>query len=491
MTISIMDMDAAQERRAMSASATPERVCHRLRQRVGLLTKFCLILIVHVVCVGGTAFAQSDEAKLKEAQERQRKSLEKAEQFKQRAKELVGVVDRLKKQRAALNRKLREAGREAQDIEAQMTEVEAELEQLSLNETEKRAELSEQNKSLSGLLAAMQRMGRNPPPVVVTHRSDALGMVRSAMLIGRAFPEFQSKAVALTTELNELIRLVTAQRQKKAELEQKKSEYQGTLARLAILKEDKQKRILSRSNELREVRKTAEIISKSAAGLNELIEQLDKAVADKTSLGKYDEKIARVELQEPSSLVPQKNAPPPAAGSGQENTQISALSPSAVELVPSGSGLGANPGRLEPAIPFHLARARLPLPARGKQIMQFGEQTSRGGRSKGMVIKTRADAQITSPCDGWVVYAGAFRSYGQLLIINAGGGYHVLLANLSRLDVQLGQFVLAAEPVGSMASSGRGRGSKSDPVLYIEFRKNGNPIDPSPWWAKGQKRMQG
>ncbi|MGI9410385.1 MAG: murein hydrolase activator EnvC family protein [Hyphomicrobiaceae bacterium] len=483
-----MGKDAAEKRRPTPVSDAID-VYRQLRRSASILTKFCLILIFSLLCLGQTAFAQSDEVKLKEAQERKRKNLENEEQVRRRAKELVGVVDRLRKQRAALNKKLREAGRDAQNIEAQMTEVEAELEQLSLRETEKRTELSKQNTTVSRLLAAMQRMGRNPPPVVVTHRSDALKMVRSAMLIGRAFPEFQSKAISLTTELNELIRLVTAQRQKKAELERKKSDYQETLARLAILKEDKQKRILSRSTELREVRKTADIISKNAAGLNELIEQLDRAVADKTSLGKYDSKIARAELEKPAGSGPPKNAAPPPTAS-REN-QISGLSPSAVELVPRGSGLGANPGRLEPAIPFHRARARLPLPAQGKQIMQFGEQTSRGGRSKGMVIKTRADAQITSPCDGWVVYAGAFRSYGQLLIINAGGGYHVLLANLSRLDVQLGQFVLAAEPVGSMASSGRGRGSKSDPVLYIEFRKNGKPIDPRPWWAKGQKRMQG
>ncbi|MFN3869063.1 MAG: murein hydrolase activator EnvC family protein, partial [Hyphomicrobiaceae bacterium] len=122
-------------------------------------------------------------------------------------------------------------------------------------------------------------------------------------------------------------------------------------------------------------------------------------------------------------------------------------------------------------------------------------------QSKGMVIETRNNAQVTSPCDGWIVFAGEFRSYGQLLIINGGGGYHVLLAGLSRIDVEPGQFVLAAEPVGTMGGSGPAAGGTvavrdarnegSAPVLYIEFRKDGRPIDPSPWWVSGPEKVQG
>jgi septal ring factor EnvC (AmiA/AmiB activator) len=160
------------------------------------------------------------------------------------------------------------------------------------------------------------------------------------------------------------------------------------------------------------------------------------------------------------------------------------------ELAPSGSG-GASAGRMKPAIPFHQARAQLPLPAQGKRVLGFGDKTQFGGQSKGIVIETRHGAQITSPSDGWVVYAGPFRSYGQLLIINAGNGYHVLLAGMSQIDVQLGQFVLTAEPVGSMAAAPKPVIQDNAPVLYVEFRKEGRPIDPDPWWAEGVQKVQG
>ena len=106
---------------------------------------------------------------------------------------------------------------------------------------------------------------------------------------------------------------------------------------------------------------------------------------------------------------------------------------------------------------------------------------------KGLSIAARPGAQITAPCDGWVVYAGPFRNYGQLLILNAGGGYHVLLAGMERITVDVGQFVLTGEPVGVMGGAPQAASlvavGSSQPVLYIEFRKDGTPVDPSPWWA--------
>ena len=113
------------------------------------------------------------------------------------------------------------------------------------------------------------------------------------------------------------------------------------------------------------------------------------------------------------------------------------------------------PGRIKPAMPFLDAKGLLPLPAQGRRVLTFGEKTQYGSQSKGLVLETRHGGQVVSPSDGWIVYAGEFRSYGQLLIINAGGGYHILLAGLSQIDVQLGQFVLAGEPVGVMSAAAK------------------------------------
>ena len=146
------------------------------------------------------------------------------------------------------------------------------------------------------------------------------------------------------------------------------------------------------------------------------------------------------------------------------------------------------PDRLGPSISFDQAKGLLPMPANGKLLKAYGESDGLGGRTQGISLATRTAAQVNSPVDGWVVYSGPFRSYGQLLIVNAGDGYHVLLAGMERIDVQLGQFVLAGEPVATMAAQRLASAGVVDivstqPVLYIEFRKDGNSIDPAPWWA--------
>jgi murein hydrolase activator len=150
----------------------------------------------------------------------------------------------------------------------------------------------------------------------------------------------------------------------------------------------------------------------------------------------------------------------------------------------------SDPGRLAPAVTFADLRGRMHLPVNGVRIREFGGSDGLGGTQKGLSIAARPGGEITTPCDGWVVYAGPFRSYGQLLILNAGGGYHVLLAGMERISVDLGQFVLTGEPVAVMGGGSQasltGVAGPKQPVLYVEFRKDGAPIDPSPWWATNE-----
>ncbi len=154
-----------------------------------------------------------------------------------------------------------------------------------------------------------------------------------------------------------------------------------------------------------------------------------------------------------------------------------------------------DPGRLSPAIAFASAKGSLRLPLNGIKIREYGMPDGLGGTEKGLSVASRSGAQVTAPCDGWVVYAGPFRSYGQLLILNAGGGYHVLLAGMERISVDLGQFVLTGEPVAVMGGGPQSAAAvatgSSQPILYIEFRKDGGPVDPSPWWASDSEKVRG
>jgi septal ring factor EnvC (AmiA/AmiB activator) len=148
-------------------------------------------------------------------------------------------------------------------------------------------------------------------------------------------------------------------------------------------------------------------------------------------------------------------------------------------------------GRTGPARPYDdaagkacasLASEKFLRPVQGRTVLRYGEATQFGSRSKGVVIETRAAAQVVAPVDSLVIYAGEFRSYGKLLVLDPGCGMRFLLAGVSETDVMHGQLVLAGEPVATMSRSptGSAPGNMYAPVLYVELRRGPTPIDPGP-----------
>ena len=100
-----------------------------------------------------------------------------------------------------------------------------------------------------------------------------------------------------------------------------------------------------------------------------------------------------------------------------------------------------------------------------------------GNSSQALRLGAVPGAVVIAPADAQVIYAGEFHGYGPSLILRHGGGYHSVLAGLGRLDVAIGQWVLAGEPVGFMPdAAGDAPGGK----LYIELRRDGRPVDPRP-----------
>jgi len=453
---------------------------------------------------GAPALAQTP-SKNEDARKKLEGKRNELQDVQKRALSLESDVQGLATERKRLNSRLVETADLIKKSEAQLTTIETRLGELDEQQRILKGSLNQRNDQIAKLLSALQRMGRNPPPVLITQREDALEMVRSAMLLSAAFPELGTQAKALTVRLTELVRVMTEIRTQRDQLRTEMMRLTDARTRLAGLMEEKRVTLDQRQSELKDMRTAAADISRNVNDLNELISKLDQAVKDNTGLGAYDEQRKQAAANTPN--ITPNSSPPIAPNSPAALPEISKAPPKdalavvppagskgmdVVELSP-GAALG-NPGRIKPEIAFSEANGRLPMPAQGRQVLGFAEKTQFGGQSKGIVLETRQGAQVTSPCDGWIVYAGEFRSYGQLLIINAGGGYHVLLAGLSQIDVQPGQFVLAAEPVGTMsgwAQQAQPAASNSAPVLYVEFRKDGKPIDPDPWWVAGHRKAQG
>jgi septal ring factor EnvC (AmiA/AmiB activator) len=413
-----------------------------------------------------------DEAKAKlKATEQQLKA------NREQAEGLAGDVAALDAERARLNEELIEAARRAQESEAELSAIEVKLADLTDQVNVIKNSITERKETIVKMLSAMQRMGRTPPPALVTTRDDALAVVRSAMLLAEVFPELEYQADNLSHELEGLVTLENGIREQRDAHKRKMDNLASEQARIDALLAEKKARLAQSEAQLAQVRNIAEQQAAQVTELNDLIGRLDQQIA-KAEVAQYDaevaaEKALRAREQEQALATPSNE--------------------SLVEIKPDQTKVAfASPDRMKPAVPFDAAKGTLPLPAQGKLVKHFGDADNAGGTWKGISLQTRGQARITAPADGWVVYAGTFRSYGQLLILNAGGGYHVLLAGMSRIDVSLGQFVLAGEAVGVMGGPAPANGSDIlRPVLYVEFRKDGRPIDPDPWWAAASEKVQG
>lgn len=366
---------------------------------------------------------------------------------------LRSEIEAIGTDRRKLNTDLIGTAARLREVETRLSATEARVAPLEEQEQALRHSLNERRGTIAEILAALQRMGRRPPPALLVSPEDAAQALRSAIVLGAFVPELRGRAERISADLvalQTLRRDIATERRKLADDLKTLSDDQQ---RMTLLVAERQKQQAASEKALEQTRAQAGTLSRQAESLTDLVARLEQGLDNAA-------RAAR-KTQNPDH----KGATRPA---------LAALS---------------DPGRMSPAITFASARAALPMPVNGVKIRDFGAADGLGGTERGISVATRPGAQVTSPCDGWVVYAGPFRSYGQLLILNAGGGYHVVLAGMDRISVEIGQFILTGEPVAVMGSGATQVAAASSmrasqPVLYVEFRKDGIPVDSGPWWVK-------
>ena len=402
-----------------------------------------------ILACAAPAFAQDkpDRSALEQREQELQSLHEKQSKSAEAEAALKSEIDKIAADRRKLNQDLIDTAARLRDAESKIAGTETRLKPLDDNESALRKSLDGRRATIAEVLAALQRMGRRPPPALIASPEDALQAVRSAMVLGAVLPDMRNEVQALASDLTQLLDLrkkIAAERER---LTKEVVSLDGERTRMAALVDARQKQIAEREQALAAERAHAGELAKQAGDLTDLIANLERVLD-------------------------------PATRADREKTTRSSLS--ALH----------DPGRLAPAIAFASLRGKVPMPVNGIKIRDYGVPDPSGSTERGVSFATRAGAQVTAPIDGWVVYAGPFRSYGQLLILNAGGGYHVLLAGMERISVDIGQFVLTGEPVAAMGNGSHvaailATGS-SQPVLYVEIRKDGTPVDPGPWWAQGE-----
>jgi len=384
---------------------------------------------------------------------------------KQRQDEAAKLADSLAAELAQLQAQSIAAAEAQQAHEAELTRLDAQLAALAADEQATSDALARDRLHESELLMTLTRMAAAPRESLLLAPGEPIDALRGALVLGRVIPTLAAEAEALKGEIAQLAALrekMQAARRRQAE---EKTALAAEAAHVAQLMQRKAMLQQSAVQSAETAGKRAVVLAAQATSLRELIERLEverqKAEAERQRKAEAERAKAEAERKlrqeaEPPKDVVAVTAPPPLKPEGERHIR-----------------------------PFSQARGAMVFPVSGTVVQRWGTPDEYGQPSRGIALATRPGALVVAPFDGQVMFAGPFRGYGQILIIAHGDGYHSLLAGLDRLDSSVGQWLVAGEPVGTMADEA------DNPRLYLELRHNDQPINPSPWLTTRAEKVNG
>jgi len=431
------------ERLAKSVKRFSDKRCYENKglgqERDSKIAHFVLIsLWLYLLPMG--VFAQDEQAAViaNKALEDIKRSITLSQE---RSQQLRDEVSKLQKDQSSLVQALIASVGEERALGVAIREREGRLKALLLKKTGMEQSLESRRAEFGDMLVILERLGLKPPPAILVEAGDALQSVRSSVLLGSIVLQLRERTQALNEALNELAMIEQSLKGEQHQLTQDVTAQREERQRLELLLAEKARLQQHSQQDLDALEEENKQLEQKAQSLSELVQELEKRSAKTAS---------QARVQEP----PQ----------GQSQTQDTLDTDGLLTLKDN----------------FPQLRGKLVLPVEGHRVQTFDQNFP------GELYETAPDALISAPAEGLVRYAGHFRSYGKMLIMDVGKNYHLVLAGMGRLDVKAGQILLAGEPVGVMGNAlvATKDNVGTIPTLYVELRKDGAPINPSSWWKR-------
>ena len=470
---------------------------------------------VAVFLLVGSALAADPPApdrRLKELEDALEQGHQEQQRIDQRASQIAREIEDLQASMVA-------SARAVQEHEDSLSDLEQQLSDLNALEKDKSHTLELRRQQMSGVLAALERLAFRPSEALIAQPTSPADTVRSAILLRTVVPKIQESAKALKTELDSLTALRTDIAQQKQKISAEAGKLDGEHKRLTTLYDRKKQFQQETLEQRQETTRRLQAMAAEAEDLKDLIARLEaeakrraqeaaeRAAAEKAAReaeraaekAAHDAQVAAAKAAREAAIAAAKaekerKAQEIAAAREARKAEEQAArvareaQAKADQASREAAQAAASKAWQEPAgsaRPFAQAEGMMPFPARGRVTVRFGQTTESGVPARGITIATRPSAQVVSPHEGQVVFAGPFRGYGLLLIIEHGEGYHTLLAGMARIDSNVGQHLLPGEPVGVMGQA------ESAPFLYVELRHNGQPLNPLPWFTARKTKVSG
>ncbi len=388
---------------------------------IGIVLVICGIFIDDIAKAGTVSSA---DLKRVEAQ---------VEQQSAEHQKLQKQADSIGQELDKVNKEMISTARAIQNSEDKLSRMEKQLEILQRDLEDSQKSFGRENGNLVKTLSALQNLAMKPTESLLVQPLSPVDIIRSAMVLREAVPFLEESAQQIRDYFSEVSLKKSRVEKQIAEISKQKKNMQNEHNRMKKLAQAKASLKSKVEKKSEQARRNMNKLAEQARDLKELLQKIEKQRQQRIEKRKLEEKQS-------ADLIKSKQ--------------------DSITNIASG---------------FAKAKGSLPLPARGNIVSHYGDQQNQGVFSKGLTVATRSGAQVISPFDGVVAFAGPFRSYGDMIIVEHDGGYLSLLSGLGSIDVETGQILLAGEPIGKMPESGEAK-------LYIEIRKNNQPINPAAWF---------
>ena len=370
--------------------------------------------------------SSSDVAK---AQEKARKASEEKQKLEKQAAQVKNELD-------SITQKMIAAAKKIQNGESELRIKQEELEKLQNHLAESEKNFDKEHGMLVETLAALQNLALRPSEAVLVQPLSPVEVMRSSVLLRGSAHALEGRAQIIRQSIEDINRQKEIIAAHLSDLEKENQALANQQEEMKILSQQKSEMYSKLSVQSKEAQEKAKVLASQANNLKDLLEKLEK-----------QKELQRRQLAEKERLSRER-----AADEIRE----------------------AKNNNISPSTEFSKAKGKLVRPARGPVVTKFHDELSKGVVSNGIDIKTVAKAQVIAPFDGTVMFAGPFKNFANLLIIDHGEGYTSLLSGLAETDIKVGQILLAGEPVGTMPANNNNK-------LHMEIRKDNHPVDPSDW----------
>lgn len=377
--------------------------------------------------MGATSLTQERQA-LTSARRQADAAARRSRQLEAQANQATQDADRANRSAAALAARIQES-------EADIQAAQARIAIISRLQGAQARRLAERQQPIVKLTAALQLLARRPPALAIAQPGTITDAVHMRLVLDAILPVIRARTAGLRAELA------------------RSRELRGIAEQAARALENSRTQLATRQGELRRLETAKRIASRDYASSASL--EADRAIA----MGEHARDIVDLMDQlESASVLRERLASLPGP-----------------VLRPARPG-----GVAAPSADVASEQSRLPayrLPVVGQLVTGFGEASESGVRARGLTFATQPGAQVVAPTSGRIAYAGYYRGFGQILIIDHGQGWTTLITNLHHLSVEVGNSVRQGSPLGTAPPTAA--------TVTIELRRDGRPVDIVPLLSNG------